>query len=157
MEKTVFNIKVSEQYFDHSNKDYGGNTNINWCRMLLHYSLCTAEWMNGKMKDSAGMLQSCQTFKESTIIFWMEFENMAVYARVNLKKNVKKHPGHASTPNSKEKKESLFLGKLHFILNWDIIFMTVRSIFISLSILQRKINYWTIRHDIKTIIFTIKT
>lgn len=42
-EKTVFNIKVSEQYFDHSNKDCEGNTSINCgemhveCYCTIHY------------------------------------------------------------------------------------------------------------------------
>lgn len=82
------------------------------------------------MKDSAAMFQFWQTFNESTIIFGMEFENMAVYARVNLTKKVKKHLGHASPLI--QKKKSLFLGKLHFTLHCDIIIITVRSIFISL-------------------------
>lgn len=63
MEKTVFNIKVSEQYFDHSNKDYGGNTNINWCRMLLHYPLMYSrmkEWRNEKFRWNAPNLPNIQ-------------------------------------------------------------------------------------------------
>lgn len=54
-------------------------------------------------KDSAAMFQFWQTFNESTIIFGMEFENTAVYARVNLTKNVKKHLGHASPLIQKKK------------------------------------------------------
>lgn len=69
------------------------------CYCTIHYVQ-----QNERMEvDSASMFQSWQTFNESTIIFGMEFENMAVYARVNLTKNVKKHLGHASTLIQKKK------------------------------------------------------
>lgn len=60
MEKTVFNIKVSEQFFDHSNKDYGGNTNINSMSnviaLFIMYSRMK-EWKNERFHWNAPNIQ----------------------------------------------------------------------------------------------------
>jgi len=116
MEKTVFNVKVSEQCFDHSNKDHGGYTNMNWCRTLLHYSLCTAEWKDGKMKESSGMRQTCQTFNESTIIFWKHFENTAVYAKGEPHEKCQETSGSCIYSKFKRKGEKPISMKIAFYI-----------------------------------------